>query len=75
MPRVTGVHTRGPLTSTAQTSTPINSMMALANLLPTFWLMNSEAIHLEMWGGDGLCSPKLRTAVLHKDAQEVVEQR
>lgn len=50
-----------PLTSSAKISTPINSVMALANLFPTFW-MNSRTCHLEMRGGDSFCSPKLKPA-------------
>lgn len=66
MPRVTGDRCAytWPLTSSAKTSTPINSMVALANLLPAFW-MNSGALHLEMWSVDGLCSPKLGTSQLY----------
>lgn len=51
-----------PLTNSAKTSAPINSMVALANLLPAFWMNILEIASPS--GDDGLCSPKLGTAQL-----------
>lgn len=56
MPRVTGVHPRGHSPALPRQAHSVNSMTALANLSPTFW-MNGGTVHLEVWGGDGLCSP------------------